>query len=72
VKARYGEAWRDSTPRVSVDTVAQMGVAELEGWLGQALNPQVPVEVLERLRGLEAADARRAESCAQAPVDRPM
>ena len=40
------ETPREDAPFVSVEAVARMGIAELEATLAQALNPQVPVEVL--------------------------
>jgi hypothetical protein len=56
------EASREVTSLVSVESVARMGVAELEACLAQALNPQVPLEVLEtvleRLRNPEVARRR--------------
>ena len=36
----------EDAPLASVEAVAHMGIAELEATLADALNPQVPVEVL--------------------------
>jgi hypothetical protein len=50
---------RGAAPLVAIETVARIGVAELEACLKEALNPRMPVEVLyavlARLRSVEAA-----------------
>jgi hypothetical protein len=50
---------RNNSPTVTTESVATMGVAELEACLAQALDPLMPVEVLQAV--LERLHNQRAQ-----------